>query len=106
MGTVTSTQLLGTVTSTPLPNVRDDRRSETEREVAAAAGTLRRSRATTDLQMMQLDCTPEQARAIDWRNVAELSARTNQDADMIRFRPNGAQCRTRLQEDHSHKRFQ
>ena len=97
---------VGTVTSAPLPDVRDDRRGAAGREVAAAAGTLRRSKATNDLHMMQLGCTQDQARTFDWRAIAELSARTNQDASTLRLRPNGTQCRPNHQEDFPQTRFQ
>ena len=69
------------------------------------AGTLRRSHATTMLQLS--GCSPDEARrSFNWRPLTELGeTRGNQDGEMLRRRPRNDQCGSRLREDTSSKRF-
>ena len=99
-------EAVGSVTPLPVRSNRSDRRSGSGREMAAATGTLRQTKARDDLHMLQLSgCSPDQARSFNWRAIAELGARTNQDAGTLRRRPTDKQCSPRHREDFSAQRF-
>ena len=83
------------VTTTTL----SDRRDTSGRE--ASSGALRRSRARDDLHLVDMSCARDQAAALNWRGLAEISA--HQDgASSLRLR---GQCEPRRQKEDFSRRY-